>query len=79
MEHYAALTKGGCRNCRTFLTVAVSSDHGATWREVASIESEVRFGPEGARVLTSGSNPTLAQAKERRTPAFPPRTLRSVG
>lgn len=41
MEHYAALTKGGCRNCRTFLTVAVSSDHGATWREVASIESEV--------------------------------------
>jgi hypothetical protein len=75
MEHFAALTKGGCRRCRTFLTVAVSSDHGATWQEVASIESEVRFWlrPEGAHLRTK---PNPAQAEEKRTPPFLSRTLR---
>jgi len=39
--HAADLVQHGCKKCRTFLTVAISSDGGAHWKEVASVESEV--------------------------------------
>jgi hypothetical protein len=40
-QHARDLTAGGCRKCRTFLTVAVSTDGGVQWREVATVESQV--------------------------------------
>jgi len=39
--HYLDLVKHNCKRCRTFLTVAVSTDHGKHWKEVGSLESEV--------------------------------------
>jgi len=40
--HYQELLSGGCKKCRTFLTVALSTDgQGAKWKEVATIETEV--------------------------------------
>jgi hypothetical protein len=39
--HYAELVRHNCKKCRTFLTLALSSDGGRHWKDIGSVESVV--------------------------------------